>query len=101
MNPGSDVEHIWEQLNWSLFREELYLAVCDALRHYSERRKGSIGSPLAQIATSTDPQRLTSGVDLETAEHALGRSGFRVSRGAGAKCFQRSLSLNPADWRFS
>ena len=67
-----------EIVNWGLYREEVYLAVCDGVRHYVERRKGSSAGPIVQAFLWTDPSTHHTGFELLTYDTRVQLGAFRV-----------------------
>ncbi len=71
-------------IDWGRFREEAYLTVCDAVQHYVDQRKGSVGAPVIQALLWTDPQAHMTGFELLTYDARLQIGAYMVAAVDGA-----------------
>jgi hypothetical protein len=77
-DPGVE-SRLNKMVDWARFREEVYLAVSDGVRHYIEERKGSTRADVTQVLLWTDSQAHVTGLELLSYEARLQIGAFRVA----------------------
>ena len=88
-----------QRIDWEHLEEEVTLAIEDALNHYSQRRKGSSGLPICQLALIIDPLTRITSVHLESAAHAKSKGGM-IRRGPDGPIVERIGIIYPTEFDF-